>query len=216
MIPVRETRAKSLERIRGAMLSSVAKRWGWRNSDEGGFAMKRLCLSALLLLAIGPALAAEPAVGDAAPALLGKDRESNAVDLANYRGKVVVISFWASWCGPCRRELPVLDALQKQAGNDFLQIIAVNEDEDMPDYRAMLKQMKDFNLLLARDTGKADAKTTYAIKAYPNLWIIDPQGHVASHHVGYGEDSFAEITDDIRAVMLKEIQRQKAAPAPQG
>ena len=107
----------------------------------------------------------------------------------------------------------MLDDLQKQAGDRYLQVIAVNEDEDMRDYRAMLRQMKDFSLLLARDTAKADAAGHYRIRAYPNLWIIDPQGNVATHHVGYGEDSFEMIVGEIRGIMEREIERQKAAGA---
>lgn len=161
------------------------------------------------------ARATEPAIGARAPAALGNDRGGDAVDLSRYRGKIVVVSFWASWCAPCRHELPMLDDLQKQAGDRFLQVIAVNEDKDVRDYRAMLRQMKDFSLLLARDTGKADAFGRYGIKAFPNLWIIDPQGNVVSHKVGYGEDSFNTIVAEIRLVMEREIERQKAAaPAP--
>ena len=172
------------------------------------------CLAlALSCLCAWSAQAAGPAVGEAAPTALGKDRNGDAVDLAAYRGKIVVVTFWASWCPPCRRELPMLDDLQKQAGDRFLQVIAVNEDEDYKAYRAMLRQMKDYTLLLAHDASKADASTRYGITAYPNLWIIDPQGRVVSHDMGYGEDSFNDIVAEIRGIMEREIERQKA-PAP--
>jgi thiol-disulfide isomerase/thioredoxin len=174
-------------------------------------------LFALSCLCTFPALAAGPGVGDPAPTAIGKDRDGNAVDLASYRGKIVVITFWASWCPPCRHELPMLDDLQKQAGDRFLQVIAVNEDEDLKDYRAMTRQMKDFSLLLVRDTARAGAASQYGIRAYPNLWIIDPQGNVVSHDVGYGEDSFERIVGDIRGIMEREIERQDgAATAPAG
>jgi thiol-disulfide isomerase/thioredoxin len=172
------------------------------------------CLCAFAVHAADPAVAraAGPKVGDPAPTVLGKDRDGDAVDLADHRGKIVVVTFWASWCGPCRHELPMLDDLQKQAGNDFLQVIAVNEDEDYQSYRAMLRQMKGFSLMLVRDNGRA-AFDRYDIKAYPNLWIIDPQGKVADHEVGYGEDSFDGIVRKIREVMVREIEAQKAAGA---
>jgi thiol-disulfide isomerase/thioredoxin len=173
------------------------------------------CLCAFAAHAVDPAAAraAGPAIGDPAPTSLGKDRDGHPVDLAQHRGKIVVVTFWASWCGPCRHELPMLDDLQKQAGNDFLQVIAVNEDEDYKAYRAMLRQMKGFSLLLARDTGRA-VFDRYDIKAYPNLWIIDPRGKVVAHEVGYGEGSFGEIVDRIRKIMVHEIEAQKAAAGP--
>jgi thiol-disulfide isomerase/thioredoxin len=171
------------------------------------------CLAlALSCLCAWSAQAAGPAVGEAAPMALGKDRNGDAVDLSAYRGKIVVVTFWASWCVPCRHELPMLDDLQKQAGNDFLQVIAVNEDEDYKAYRAMLRQMKDFSLLLARDTGRA-VFDQYDIRAYPNLWIIDPRGKVVAHEVGYGEGSFGEIVGRIREAMVREIEAQKAPGA---
>ena len=172
--------------------------------------MKRLLWAALLCLLPGLAAAAEPARGEPAPAQLGEARKGEAVDLAEHRGKVVVVTFWASWCGPCRRELPVLDALQKQAGEQWLRIIAVNVQDSAADYRAMMRQMRDFSLLQARDrSGRIAA--AYGVKAYPNLWIIDPQGRVASHHVGYGDNSFEEIVAEIKRVLIEEIERQKAA-----
>lgn len=171
-----------------------------------------LCAFAAHALDREAAVSSGPAVGEPAPTALGKDRDGHAVDLAAHRGKIVVVSFWASWCAPCRRELPMLDDLQKQAGNDFLQVIAVNEDEDARAYRVMLRQMKDFTILLSRDAGH-DVFRDYDIKAYPNLWIIDPQGRVANHEVGYDEDSFGEIVARIRKVMEREIEAKSRAAA---
>lgn len=166
-----------------------------------------------LALAAWFAIAADAkdlAVGDVAPALLGKDRGGEAVDLAQHRGKVVIVTFWASWCGPCRRELPVLNELQARAGDQWLKIIAVNVKDSQDDYRAMMRQMRDFKLLLVRDRN-GDIAESYGVKAYPNLWMIDPRGNVHSHHVGYGDDSFATIADEIRQLLNEEMQRQQAA-----
>ncbi|HZV39429.1 MAG TPA: TlpA disulfide reductase family protein [Pseudoxanthomonas sp.] len=169
-----------------------------------------LALTAMVAVA---ANAKDLAVGDAAPALLGKDRGGDVVDLAQHRGKVVIVTFWASWCGPCRRELPVLNELQARAGDQWLRIIAVNVEDSQDDYRAMMRQMRDFKLLLARDRN-GDIAESYGVKAYPNLWMIDPRGNVRSHHVGYGDDSFANIADEIRQLLNEEMQRQQAvAPA---
>ena len=164
-----------------------------------------LCVGAML-----PVQAAEPKTGDVPPALLGKDREGEVVDLAQHRGKVVVVTFWASWCGPCRKELPGLDALQKHAGDKILKVIAVNVKDSTEDYRLMMRQMKDYTISMTRDRSGEIAEG-YGVKAYPNLWIIDPQGKVAAHHVGYGEDSLEALVNQINQVIVAEQQRQKAA-----
>ena len=166
-----------------------------------------LCVGAML-----PVQAAEPKTGDVPPALLGKDREGEVVDLAQHRGKVVVVTFWASWCGPCRKELPGLDALQKHAGDKILKVIAVNVKDSTEDYRLMMRQMKDYTISMTRDRSGEIAEG-YGVKAYPNLWIIDPQGKVAAHHVGYGEDSLEALVNQINQVIVAELQRQKAAAA---
>lgn len=177
--------------------------------------MRAACLFLLLSLSfLAPAWAedAAPQEGEPAPAQLGKDRDGESVDLGAYQGKVVIVTFWASWCGPCRRELPVLDALQKKVGNQWLQIIAVNVEDSNEDYRAMMKQMADFSLRQVRDRHGAIARR-WGVKAYPNLWMIDTQGKIASHHVGYGDDSFSTIVDEIKRLLTEEMQRQQATPA---
>lgn len=145
----------------------------------------------------------------AAMALPGKDRAGDLVDLVQHRGKIVVVTFWASWCGRCRKELPGLDALQKHAGDKILKVIAVNVQDSPADYRLMMRQMKSYTIAMTRDP---DGKISegYGVKAFPNLWIIDPQGRVAAHHVGYGEDSLDALVDEINGIIAAEQQRQKA------
>ena len=180
-----------------------------RNAWSGLFGV------ALALCAAMPLQAAEPNTGELPPALLGRDRQGDVVDLAQHRGKIVVVTFWASWCGPCRKELPGLDALQKHAGDKILKVIAVNVQDSTEDYRMMMRQMKDFSITLTRDRSGEIAEG-YGVKAYPNLWIIDPQGQVAAHHVGYGEDSLDRLVAQINQVIVAEQQRRNAAAATAG
>lgn len=174
-------------------------------------------LSAWLLLApldagaATPATAA-PAIGEIPPAALGRDGRGKAVDLSAYRGKVVIVTFWASWCGYCLKELPALNALQEQTGDQWLKIIAVNVMDDTADYRAMTRQMRDYQLVMTRDRDGGIA-AGYGVKAYPNLWMIDPQGKVASHHVGYDEDSLEALIAEIKRLLTAEMHRQQAATA---
>ncbi len=159
-----------------------------------------------------PAPATAPAIGDIPPQALGKDGKGKAINLADYRGKVVIVTFWASWCGFCLKELPALNEVQTGAGEQWLKIIAVNVKDDNDDYRAMMKQMRGYTLAMTRDRDGAIA-AGYGVKAYPNLWMIDPQGKVAVHHVGYGESSLQAIVDQIKRLLQVELERQKAVAA---
>ena len=175
--------------------------------------LRAMCL--LLLFAFGMAGAAELKNGDAPPAVLGKDRHGDPVDLATLRGKVVVVTFWASWCTYCLKELPVLDVLQKHAGEELLQVVAVNVKDSTQDYRLMTRQMSNYSISMTRDRdGKiADA---YGVTAYPNLWIIDPQGKVAAHHRGYTEDALERIIGDINRILREQATRPQTSPPPTG
>ena len=162
---------------------------------------------AVALLACAPVFATQtvPATGAVPPAQLGKDRDGQVVDLGALHGKVVIVTFWASWCGYCLKELPVLNALQASVGDDWLRIIAVNVQDDTPAYRAMTRQMRDSKLTLTRDRSGRIARG-YGVKAYPNLWLIDRQGRVWGHHVGYGEDSLETIVGEIQSLLKAEAQ----------
>lgn len=173
--------------------------------------MRHALLALLLLFCTAFAQAGEPTIGDLAPAALGNGRNGKPVTLEQYRGKVVVVTFWASWCTYCLRELPVLNTLQEQAGG-LLQVIAVNVEDSNADYRVMLRQMKEYTILQARDA-HGDIAGTYGVTAYPNLWIIDREGRIAAHHRGYGENTLGQIVDEINDVLRKAAARAAQAPA---
>jgi thiol-disulfide isomerase/thioredoxin len=151
-----------------------------------------------------------PGTGEVPPQILGTDRNGELVDLGQLRGKVVVVTFWASWCGYCRKELPALNAMQTAAGPEYFRIVAVNVQDGNDEYRAMTRQMRDYTLTFARDRSGSIA-ASYGVRSYPNLWIIDPEGRVAGRHVGYGEESFAQIVDEISRVIQVEVERLRAA-----
>ncbi|GAA5001489.1 hypothetical protein GCM10025793_05720 [Lysobacter lycopersici] len=174
-------------------------------------------MAALLLVsawasAATPVPAAAPSVGDIPPQVLGMDRNGDPVDLGQLRGKVVVVTFWASWCGYCRKELPALNAMQSATGPDYFRVVAVNVQDGNDEYRAIVRKMRDYTLTFTRDRSGGIAES-YGVKSYPNLWIIDPEGRVAARHIGYGEDSFKEIVDEISRVVQVEVDRLNTASA---
>lgn len=140
--------------------------------------------------------------GDAAPNLLGKDGKGDEIKLDQFRGKVVVVSFWATWCGYCLKELPALNHIQNSVGTDFIQIMAVNHKEDMREANGVMRKMKDKKLLSLYDR-KGIIGDSYGVKGLPNLWIIDPEGKIAAHHVGYNESSLSTIAKDILRILQK-------------
>src|SRR5690606_9899123 len=146
-------------------------------------AMIRTLAAFMLALAACPALAVRPAVGDLPPPVLGKDRAGDAVDLGAHRGKVVIVTFWASWCGPCRKELPMLGHFQKGVGRDALEVIAVNFKEPRREYVAFVRANPGIDLTWVHDA-KGRVSDEYGVESLPNMFILDHDGKVVFTHVG--------------------------------
>lgn len=158
-------------------------------------------LAAALALCAAGAAEARLAIGDVPPDDLGVDRDGKPLHVSDFRGKIVVVSFWASWCGYCRKELPVLAGLQDVAGRDRVQVVAVNTFDEPEVYRAIRRNFRNVTLTIARDTGAVGK--AYDVRAIPHLLIIDRSGRVSYQMVGYGEESLDGI--------VAEINRQLAA-----
>ena len=145
-----------------------------------------------------PCLAAAE-VGSAAPDVtLGMTSSGNPVKVSDYAGKVVVVSFWASWCSPCRKELPILEGLQIE-GKGNIQVVAVNiENRDV--FRKASKLLGDLHLLLVNDRNDR-SQGAYGVKAIPHMVIIGKDGRILSMHKGYGEESLTPIVEEINRAL---------------
>ncbi len=134
-------------------------------------------------------------VGDTPPHYLGKTSGREKIDLNDLKGKVVIVFFWASWCKPCLRELPVLDGIQKKLGNK-IQIIAVNYKQDRKLYRQIRHKLKDISLTMLSDPmGSLGRK--FGVKTIPNMFMIAKDGTIAYHGVGYGDKTLENIINKL-------------------
>lgn len=168
------------------------------------FASAALCLA----LAFADGASAVPSEGDVPPADVGKTIDGKAVSLGDYSGKVVVLTYWATWCTYCRSELKVLEKLQTLVSNQQLQVIAVDiESRDV--FRRVLKTLKGFSIMLAYDPGNKCAKA-YDVVGLPFMVIIGRDGKVVSVNEGYGEGSLDGIIADVNLALKAPVP----APAP--
>lgn len=152
---------------------------------------------AALLLTTFVALGATPKPGDAFPDLSKFGLEGTLPDL---KGKVVLVDFFASWCGPCKESFPVMQELHKKYGGKDFVIIAVNVDKkksDMDDF--LKKHPTDFAIV--RDAANKLVNEV-KIPTMPTSFVIDRTGKVHSTHRGFkGEESKKKYTEEIEALL---------------
>ena len=134
---------------------------------------------------------------DAAPAFQLNDLNGKPVSLAEARGKIVLLNFWATWCGPCRAEIPDLVDLQKRYADKF-EIIALATDEDDPDEvrRFVLQSGINYRVAMSSDAVRRDYG---GIAALPTSFVIDPEGRIVQKHVGLNDPSIYEL--EVRAML---------------
>ena len=155
----------------------------------------RVLLACLLFLSM-QAQAAAPAVGDVPPDYVGKTLDGDAVKLSDYAGKAVVVSFWATWCPYCLKELPVLNAIQISPARDHIQVIAINtEDRDM--FRQASRALREaISIKMAYDPSK-QAQAAYGVKGIPHMVIVGKDGKIVRIYRGYAETALPAIVADI-------------------
>jgi thiol-disulfide isomerase/thioredoxin len=131
-----------------------------------------------------------PEVGRPAPALVLPLAGGGEVDLAQHRGKVVLVNFWATWCTPCRAEMPAIERVYQAHRERGLEVIAVDVQEREQDVLAFLREV-DVSFPSAVDR-VGDVVRAYRANALPTTFLIDRQGLVRDVHVGPLTDQMLE------------------------
>ena len=156
--------------------------------------MLAICLAATTALAADKGIK----VGDTFPELSEFQLEGRLPD--SLKGKVVIVDFWASWCGPCKDSFPVMEDLQAKYGKRGLVILAVNLDEDRPTMEDFLKK-HPVSFTVVRDASKKLVAKA-SIKSMPTSFMVSPDGKVTSVHKGFhGSDTQKQYVKEIEEMI---------------
>lgn len=154
-------------------------------------------------------------IGEAPPDYLGKSERKTKIFLSESNGKIRVVTFWATWCGPCLKELPVLNAIQKKGGADRIRTIAININDRKNDFRRAVRVLEDYEIEFVFDYRRSISKK-YDVEGIPHMLIIDVDGLVAYQHIGYNEDAIPRIVEEINSLLIKNnmVQELEAVSRP--
>lgn len=161
--------------------------------------MNRWMILGLCAACLAPAPAGAVSVGAPAPAFALPDAAAKTVSLEALKGRVVYVDFWASWCGPCRKSFPWMNAMQRKYGAQGFTVIAVNVDKRRGDAERFLAQVP------ARFTTVFDAggatPAAYDVKAMPSAVLIDGAGNVTLVEEGFHDERRDALEARIRALL---------------
>ena len=145
-------------------------------------ALQKLALAILITIAT-TSLAQAASVSGPAPNFTLKSLDGKNLNLSEMRGDVVLINFWASWCGPCRLEMPLLNALHNKYAPLGFTVLGVNVEENSDDARGFLFNFPvDFPVLL---DNKNKVSKQYNVIAMPTTVVVDRDGNMRFLHQGY-------------------------------
>jgi len=139
------------------------------------------------------------AVKGVAPDFTLKSLDGKNIKLSEHRGSVVMVNFWASWCGPCRQEMPILEQLYKRYQDLGFVILGVNTDENPANSRILLKDISvTFPVLF---DSKNNIVKKYDVQAMPTTYLIDRNGNLRYVHKGYKPGYEVKYAQQIKALI---------------
>ena len=162
--------------------------------------VKKIVIGALLTVMAASSLASSGNLtGQKAPDFALKSSSGDNLRLSEYRGEVVMINFWATWCGPCRQEMPLLDELFSRYERVGFTLLGVNIDDDPKRAMAMIDELGvTFPVLF--DSTK-DVSKLFEVNAMPVTVILDREGNVRHVHHGYKPGYEEKYLTEVRALL---------------
>ncbi|MDJ0938226.1 MAG: TlpA disulfide reductase family protein [Woeseiaceae bacterium] len=161
--------------------------------------IRKLLAALALSLFAATSLASSGLAGRPAPDFALKSSTGENMRLSEYRGDVVMINFWATWCGPCRQEMPLLDDLYQRYQRVGFNLLGVNIDDDSNRAMAMIRELGvDFPVLF---DNRKEVSKMYDVDAMPVTVIVDREGTVRYVHQGYKPGYEEKYLNEIRTLL---------------
>jgi thiol-disulfide isomerase/thioredoxin len=151
----------------------------------------------MLVFSIGCTKRDQPATAGSAPNFTLEDIAGNAVNLADLKGKVVMLDFWATWCPPCRASIPGLERLHRTYGPKGLVILAISLDQG--DWDSVKSFLTEYGITYTVLKGTEEVSDRYMVRSIPMIVMVDREGSVRKRLIGYGVEE--EVEKEIKALL---------------
>jgi thiol-disulfide isomerase/thioredoxin len=125
-----------------------------------------------------------------------------ALDFSAYKGKVVLVDFWATWCPPCRKSMPFFNQLRNEHLKDGFEIIAINVDEVSADAKQFLNE-NPVDYIMAFDPGGSNCPRKFDVKAMPSSYLVDKIGKVRKVHLGFRDADQAVLRGQVSELLAE-------------
>ncbi len=158
--------------------------------------LSSLCLAGVAVQAAGQL------EGKRAPDFTAISGEGKVLRLSQYRGKVVMVNFWATWCSSCRQEMPPLDDLYQRYQSKGFALLGVNIDENFATAKKMARKL-NISYPIVFDADK-NISRAYQVGAMPMTVIVDAAGVVRSIHYGYKPGTVKKYEDELRRLLQEQ------------
>ena len=160
---------------------------------------KNSIIAVVFSMLAASSLASSGMEGQQAPDFALKSSTGQNLRLSEYRGDVVMINFWATWCGPCRQEMPLLDELYSRYQRVGFNLLGVNIDDDSRRAMQMIEELGvDFPVLF---DARKEVSELYKVEAMPVTVLVDREGTVRYVHHGYKPGYENMYLDQIRSLL---------------
>jgi cytochrome c biogenesis protein CcmG/thiol:disulfide interchange protein DsbE len=170
-----------------------------------GWRVVRLMMCFAALDCAGPAAAGQPVVGRAAPDFQVATADGKVLTLADFKGEVLVLSFWATWSAPCRKELPLLDSYYRIQEKSGLRVLAVATEDPIP-----LRKLQAATAALAMPVVRQFKGDYLPVKAIPTNYVIDREGVLR-----YAKAA-AWTLDDLNAILVPLLRGPESPDETEG
>lgn len=179
------------------------------SAGSRGFWLAVGVLAAFGVARVATDAGAQDIMNKEAPAfeLSAVNRDGKKVTLEEYLGKVVVLDFWAVWCGPCRDAMPFFQRLQDEYGKHGLEVIGVHVEDRMPSVDEVNAYLDEHGVRYANLASSVEVDDAFMIFAMPTTYLIDREGVLVNRHIGFNPSRTPErLEKDVREMLELESE----------